>query len=341
MDSGGPLGEWLYKLAGKPDIADLVTVGHDLAPVIADAKEMITGEKVEEDTGWIKGLLVGEVVETPDVGKGTVSKKPTVKQSIAQAKRFTGSEKRITTTPDKPTYFGHNSKEDFLRDAGILGGDKRSLDFTGRMDKIDSDGTMFDLIAMLGGAGDSNVGRNFRNKSYQRLKLEFDMDQNEWDRNFKIMAHPWDTWYWFDPEAGIKPVSRPRGMGMGEGWQQQPTVRDKGTTYGRNFDSLLEMWDGTPKSEALMKIRFINEQIPSGMFLETDGYDGLFNNFMDVAFPLPNGGKRWTPLEIQQARSAISSGSKNDLMKIMKIKNYVPPELILEIKQLFPELFLE
>ena len=77
------------------------------------------------------------------------------------------------------------------------------------------------------------------------------------------------------------------------------------------------------------------------MFLETDGYDGLFNNFMDVAFPLPNGGKRWTPLEIQQARSAISSGSKNDLMKIMKIKNYVPPELILEIKQLFPELFLE
>jgi len=260
---------------------------------------------------------------------------------IERAKKNVGSGKTATTTSDKPTFFGHSSKEDFLRAAGILGGDKRSLDFTERMDKIDSDSRMFDMIAMLGGAGDSRVGSNFRNKSYQRLKLEFDMDQNEWDRNFKIMAHPWVTYYWYDEKAGIPPISRPQGMGVGDGWQRQPTTRDKGTPYGRNFDSLLEMWDGTPKSEALMRIRYINEQIPSGMFLETDGQDTAFNNFMDVAFPLPKGGKRWTPLEIQQARLAISKGSKGDLMKIMKIKNYVPPELIPEIKLLFPELFPE
>ena len=194
---------------------------------------------------------------------------------------------------------------------------------------------------MLGGAGNSRVGTNFRNKSYQRLRLESDMDQREWDRQYKIMSHPWVTYYWHDPEAGIKPRSVPKGTGMGPGWQQQPTTRDKGTPYTRNYNEILEMWDGTPRSEALMKIRFINEQIPSGMFLEPDGQDGLFNNFMDVAFPLPNGGKRWTPLEIQQAKLAISKGSKGDIEKILKRKSYVPPELRSAIKELFPELYPE
>ena len=338
---GGELGKWFYKLLGKPDIRDVTTKGIDLAPVIVEAKEKITGEKEPEDTGWIKDLLVEDGGEVPDVKKDSVRKKPTVAESIAQAKVFTGSKKRATTKPDQPTYFGHNSKEEFLRAAGILGGDKKSKDFTERMDKIDSDSRMFDMIAMLGGAGNSRVGTNFRNKSYQRLRLESDMDQREWDRQFKIMAHPWDTWYWHDPEAGIKPESRPRGMGMGPGWQQQPTARDKGTPHTRNYNEILEMWDGTPKSEALMRIRFINEMIPSGMFLDADGQDGLFNNFMDVAFPLPNGGKRWTPLEIQQAKLAISKGSKGDIEKILKRKGYVPPELRSAIKELFPELFPE
>ena len=340
---GGELGKWLYKLAGKPDlnIKDLTTKGVDLAPIIAEAKEKITGEKAPEDTGWIKSLLVEEVVEAPGVEKDPASKNPTVDQSIAQAKKFTGSKKGTTEKPDKPTYFGHGSKEDFLRSAGILGGDKESKDFAGRMDKIDSEAGMFEIIAMLGGAGNSRAGKNFRDKSYQRLRTEMQMDDREWNRQFKIMAHPWDTWYWYDPEAGIKPISRPRGMGMGEGWQQQPISRDKGTTYTRNYNEILEMWDGTPRSEALMKIRFINEQIPSGMFLEADGQDGLFNNFMDVAFPLPNGGKRWTPLEIQQAKLAISKGSKGDIEKILKRKSYVPPELRAAIKELFPELFPE
>ena len=52
-------------------------------------------------------------------------------------------------------------------------------------------------------------------------------------------------------------------------------------------------------------------------------------------------GKRWTPLEIQQAKLAISKGSKGDIEKILKRKSYVPPELRAAIKELFPELFPE
>ena len=121
---------------------------------------------------------------------------------------------------------------------------------------------------------------------------------------------------------------------MGEGWQQQPTARDKGTPQGRNFDSLLAMWDGSPRSEELMRIRFINEFIPAGMFLDTDGQNTAANNFLDVAFPLPKGGKRWTSIEVEQAKLAISKGSKEDIIKILKVKNYIPPELIAAIKEL-------
>ena len=347
--AGGGIGAELMKTylgvegVEKPDFKKLATESVDLGVVASQVKEKLTGEKVEKSTDWVVGgngaldSLLGEEVtevETSGIKKAPTDKKQTIDQSIEQAKKNTGSSKRITTTPDKPTYFGHTSKEEFLRAAGILGGDKKSKDFTGRMDKIDSESKMFDMIAMLGGAGNSNAGKNFRNKSYQRLKLESDIDEREWDRQFRIMSHPWDTWYWYDPEAGIKPISRPRGMGMGEGWQQQPTARDKGTPQGRNFDSLLAMWDGSPRSEELMRIRFINEFIPAGMFLDTDGQNTAANNFLDVAFPLPKGGKRWTSIEVEQAKLAISKGSKEDIIKILKVKNYIPPELIAAIKEL-------
>ena len=347
LASGG-IGAELAKLwpdkVKASDLKKVATGSVDLGVVAKQAKEMITGEKeVAEDTAWIKGLLDGEAVEaeTSGIKEAPTDQKQSVEQQISQAKKNTGSSKRATTTSDKPTYLGHDSKEDFLRASGILGGDKESRDFAGRMDEIDSEAGMFEFIAMLGGAGQSRAGKNFRDKSYQRLRTEMQMDDREWDRQYKIMSHPWVTYYWHDPEAGIKPRSVPKGMGMGPGWQQQPTSRDKGTPSTRNYNEILEMWDGTPRSEALMRIRFINEQIPSGMFLDADGQDGLFNNFMDVAFPLPNGGKRWTPQEIQQAKLAISKGSKADVEKMLKRKGYVPPELRAAIKELFPELYPE
>jgi len=254
---------------------------------------------------------------------------------IERAKKNVGSGKTATTTSDKPTFFGHSSKEDFLRAAGILGGDKRSLDFTERMDKIDSDSRMFDMIAMLGGAGDSRVGSNFRNKSYQRLKLEFDMDQNEWDRNFKIMAHPWVTYYWHDPNAGIPPKSVPQGMGVGPGWQRQPTTRDKGTTRTQNYDALLAEYDGSEASEDLIALRYVNEFASSGGFLTPEEETERGYAFLNVAIPLPNNGKRWTPAEKKQVLHAISAGNREAVEEMIDSKNYIPPSLRQAIDEFF------
>ena len=268
------------------------------------------------------------------LGKKKVEANTAIKET-PRAKQNVGSGQQTTTTSDKPTFFGHGSKEEFLRAAGILGGDKKSKDFTERMDKIDSDSRMFDLIAMLGGAGNSRVGTNFRNKSYQRLKLEFDMDQNEWDRQFKIMAHPWVTYYWHDPDAGIPPKSVPQGMGVGPGWQRQPTVRDKGTTKSQNYDALLAEYDGSEASEDLIALRYVNEFMPSGGFLTAEEQTATGYAFLDAAVPLPNNGKRWTPKEKSQVRDAISRGNRAAVEKMIDSKNYIPVSLRQAIDDFF------
>jgi hypothetical protein len=268
------------------------------------------------------------------LGKKKVEANTAIKET-PRAKQNVGSGQQTTTTSDKPTFFGHGSKEEFLRAAGILGGDKKSKDFTERMDKIDSDSRMFDLIAMLGGAGNSRVGTNFRNKSYQRLKLEFDMDQNEWDRQFKIMAHPWVTYYWHDPDAGIPPKSVPQGMGVGPGWQRQPTVRDKGTTKTQNYDALLAEYDGSEASEDLIALRYVNEFMPSGGFLTAEEQTATGYAFLDAVVPLPNNGKRWTPKEKRQVRDAISRGNRAAVEKMIDSKNYIPVSLRQAIDDFF------
>ena len=296
------------------------------------------------DQNWTSGgggtldRLLGKtapVKEKVVIKETPVSDSVSVEETRKQAKQNVGSGEQSTTAPSSPTYFGHGSKEEFLRAAGILGGDSKSKDFTDRMDKIDSESRMFDMLAMLGGAGNSRVGTNYRNKSYQRLKLEFDMDQKEWDRQFKIMAHPWVTYYWHDPNAGIPPKNVPQGMAVGAGWQRQPTAKDRGTTTNQNYDALIDLWDGSESSEDLIAMRYVNEFMPSGGFLTEEEKTARGFAFLDAAFPLPNNGKRWTPTEKKQLRHAVSSGNRAAVQEMLNDKNYIPESL----KQLIEEFF--
>ena len=263
--------------------------------------------------------------------KDTTKKVPTkeqAKKSVDEASKKTGQ--------GSPSFDGHNSKAEFFKSMGLsLEGNK----FAERMDKIDSEAGMFDMIAMLGGAGNSRAGKNFRDKSYQRLRTEMQMDERDWDRAYQMFSHPWDTWF---DEKGIRdPISRLRGTGPppGGGWAKtRPDKAAQLTTPTRLIEEIKSLYTGEESLDEIM-LRFAQadpnfslnpEGAMEGAAISAQTYLGL--NFVP-----------WTRVEKQQVRRLMAEGKVNDVVKWIEEKSldpndwYVPYDMIDEVNAWWEE----
>ena len=263
--------------------------------------------------------------------KDTTTKVPTkeqAKKSVDKASKKTGQ--------GSPSFDGHSSKAEFFKSMGLsLEGNK----FAERMDKIDSEAGMFDMIAMLGGAGNSRAGTNFRNKSYQRLRTEMQMDQRDWDRAYQMFSHPWDTW--FDEKGLRDPIARLRGTGPppGGGWAKTRPPKDPQlTTPTRLIEEIKSLYTGEESLDEIM-LRFAQadpnfalnpEGAMEGAAISAQIYLGL--NFVP-----------WTRVEKQQVRRLMAEGKVNDVVKWIEEKSldpndwYVPYDMIDEVNAWWEE----
>ena len=249
------------------------------------------------------------------------------------------SESKKTDTGN-PSFDGYGSKAEFFKAMGLSTEGNKYFE---RMDKIDSEAGMFDMIAMLGGAGNSRAGQNFRNKSYQRLRTEMQMDQRDWDRAYKMFSHPWDTWF---DEKGIRdPISRLRGTGPppGEGWAKTRPPKEVRPTGPTQFlDEIKSSYDGSENSLDLIVMRLAMEDTASwGMDREgaLEGAALYAKKLLKLPFT------PWTDTEKSQARSMMAKDDVQSLMRMINSKSdnpakpHIPADLKAEVEAfLTPEM---
>ena len=238
-------------------------------------------------------------------------------------------DKTLTKKEGKTTFDGYNSKADFFKSMGLTA---KGKDYFDRMDKIDNESNMFSMIAMLGGAGNSRAGTNFRNKSYQRIRAEMEMDQREWDRAYKLFSHPWVTYY---DEAGLRdPVNRPVGAGPpeGGGWSRgtRPPKDPQLTPQTRVINEIKALYTGEESLDEIM-LRLTESDPLYGMDMDMERANERSANKVKVLLGLDY--TPWTPKEKRQVRGLMSAGKVNDVLKwIMEksgdpTKPYIPYDL--------------
>ena len=276
------------------------------------------------DWGAIDKSLKGDGVEAP-------SKEKAIKTAESESKK---------TDSGKPSFDGYGSKAEFFKAMGLSTEGNKYLE---RMDKIDSEAGMFDMIAMLGGAGNSRAGANFRNKSYQRLRTEMQMDQRDWDRAYKIFSHPWDTWF---DEKGIRdPIARLRGTGPppGEGWAKTRPPKEVRPTGPTQFlEEIKSSYDGSENSLDLIVMRLAMEDTASwGMDREgaLEGAALYAKKLLKLPFT------PWTDTEKSQARAMMAKDDVQSLMRMINSKSdnlakpHIPADLKVEVEAfLTPEM---
>jgi len=236
------------------------------------------------------------------------------------------------TVKEKPSFDGHNSKAEFFKAMGLSAEGNKYYD---RMEKIDSESRMFDFIAMLGGAVNSNVGTNFRNKSYQRLRTEMQIDNTQWDRAYKMFSHPWDTW--FDEKGVRDPISRLRGTGSpGDGFSKTRPPKETVTpitTPTRFLQEIKSSYDGSESSLGLIIMQLaMDDTVNWGM----DREGALESSALYVQKLLKLDFTPWTDTEKNQARAMMSKGDVQNLMRMINSKSgkeqYIPEDLKAEVE---------
>jgi len=245
-------------------------------------------------------------------------------------------DKALTKKEGKTTFDGHKSKADFFKSMGLTA---RGKDYFSRMDKIDSEAGMFEIIAMLGGAGNSRAGKNFRDRSYQRLRTEMQMEQRDWDRAYQMYSHPWVTWY---DEAGLRdPISRPVGAGEpeGGGWSRgvRPPKDPQFTPQTRVINEIKALYTG---EESLDEVMLRLEQSDPMYGMDMEGAKERAANSAKVLLGLDF--TPWTPLEKRQVRRLMSEGKVNDVLKwvMEKSEDRTKPYIPYDLKEEF-EIFWE
>ena len=281
-----------------------------------DSKESV------HDWGGIDNVLKGKGDKTP---------------SPDTAVKTVESESKKTGTGN-PSFDGYGSKAEFFKAMGLSTEGNKYFE---RMDKIDSESSMFDMIAMLGGAGNSRAGANFRNKSYQRLRTEMQMDQRDWDRAYKMFSHPWDTWF---DEKGIRdPISRLRGTGPppGEGWAKTRPPKEVRPTGPTQFlEEIKSSYDGSESSLDLIVMRLAMEDTANwGMDREgaLEGAALYAQKLLKLPFT------PWTDTEKSQARAMMAKEDVQNLMRMINSKSqkpgkpHIPADLKAEVEAFLTE----
>ena len=281
-----------------------------------DSKESV------HDWGGIDNVLKGKGDKTPSPDKAV--------QTVESESKKTGT--------GNPSFDGYGSKAEFFKAMGLSTEGNKYFE---RMDKIDSESSMFDMIAMLGGAGNSRAGANFRNKSYQRLRTEMQMDERDWDRAYKMFSHPWDTWF---DEKGIRdPISRLRGTGPppGEGWAKtRPPKEVRPTGPTQLLEEIKSSYDGSESSLDLIVMRLAMEDTANwGMDREgaLEGAALYAQKLLKLPFT------PWTDTEKSQARAMMAKDDVQNLMRMINSKSqkpgkpHIPADLKAEVEAFLTE----
>jgi hypothetical protein len=326
------VGGELYKLGlsqfGPPQFEKAATGTIDLGVVAKQLKDRFTGEGEEETSVFLSDFDPDKAVKKEvDANHVSETKKNNAKKDKAKSR----------VGEQSPAIAGQfTNKKDYYSSMGV------PKNISGELDRIDSTYNTMSIIAMLGGAGESRAADNYRRKSLQRLRLESDMSEREWQRAYKVATTPLVTWHWHDPLAGVLPISLPKGVHPGdvgysrEGFMQTKPVRSAGKI---DWDMYDEMYDGTENSYTMMIYKYANDNY--GAMMQQFPEEALVQASVPVMarYPKKSGAKWWSPGNKQQLIKDIKEGKKGAVIEAIKMIGEYPKELEDALKKAFPDLF--